>query len=135
MFDTKETLQTPFKSVSMVGSIKRKNMAAPASAPPLVVNPHTDDELIVKVTLHKFIDENGDETKSTSFRRGRFRNPSFEDIRTWLKAARGYSIKYAVGYNDEDGDKVYIYTEQDWDECVNAFRERNDKVLKLDWRK
>ena len=118
----------------MVGSIKRKNMAAPASAPPLPVNPRTD-ELIVKITLHTFTDEKGTVTTLTTpdFRRGRFSNPSLEDIKTWLGTATGYVSKRPVYYKDEDGDRINMFAEQDWDECVCAWRERNEKVLKLHW--
>ena len=51
----------------------------------------------------------------------------------WRNTAEDYDSEYAKCYTDEDGDKVCIYSEQDWDECVYGWRQRDDKVLRLTW--
>ena len=106
-------------------------MAAPASAPPLTVNPHTGDEISVKVALH--IPETDGKDAYVHHRRGRFSNPSLEDIENWLEGSQGYDSGYAMCYEDQDGDSICIFAEQDWEECVYGWRQRDDTVLKLTW--
>ena len=103
-------------------------MTAPASAPPLAVIPHIKDEIIVKVTLH---DAGGPAKNKPSvwFRRGCFRNPSFKDITKWLLTSPGYTHKYAPYYKDQEGDTISIFSEEDWDGCVHAWR--HSDVIRL----
>ena len=109
-------------------------MAAPASAPPLAVNQHIEetieDEKSVKVTLH-FVG-GPDKRDIVWFRRGRFRKPSLVDIMKWLQASEGYNPKYAPYYKDKEGDTISMGTEEDWDECVYAWR--NSDVIRIAMR-
>ena len=119
-------------------------MTAPASAPPLAVIPHTGGEITVKATLHIATPYyypgraliQGTKT-SVQFRRGRFRNPSLKDIEKWLNTLQQASKnapKNAPYYTDKDGDNISMGTEEDWDECVYAWRDSGNDVIRIAMR-